>query len=102
MAKPTILDAWASAWSAHDLQRVLSLVTDDCVYDDVALDVVNRGRDQLRAFGDAFLAGVPDLKVELKESFATENKAAVEWLMSGTHSGRYWDQSGFLKQLGLQ
>ena len=87
VARPAILDAWASAWSAHDLQRVLSLFTDDCIYEDVALGVVNRGKDQLRAFGDAFLAGVPDLKVELKESFATENRAAVEWVMSGTHSG---------------
>jgi steroid delta-isomerase-like uncharacterized protein len=86
-ANRTILDDWASAWSAHDLQKVLSLFIDDCIYEDVALGVVNRGKDQLRAFGAAFLAGVPDLRVELTESCATENRAAVEWVMSGTHTG---------------
>lgn len=87
VASTTVLDEWAAAWSAHDLDRVASLFTEDCVYEDVALGVVNRGKDQLRAFGAAFLAGVPDLRVELTLSIATDDRAAMEWVMSGTHTG---------------
>ena len=30
-----ILDKWASAWSSHDVEVILRLFTDDCVYEDV-------------------------------------------------------------------
>jgi steroid delta-isomerase-like uncharacterized protein len=81
------LDEWAEGWSNHDMERVASVFTDDCIYEDVALGVVNRGKDQLKAFGNGFIAGVPDLKVEVTSRFASGDKAAAEWTMSGTHTG---------------
>jgi steroid delta-isomerase-like uncharacterized protein len=62
-------------------------LTEDCIYEDVALGVVNRGKDELVAFGNGFIAGVPDLSVEVTSRFATEDKAAAEWKMTGTHTG---------------
>jgi steroid delta-isomerase-like uncharacterized protein len=82
-----LLHEWAAAWSSHDLDRVAALFTDDCVYEDVTMGVVNRGQDQLKAFGAAFIAAVPDVRVELKGSFATDDRAGAEWLLSGTHRG---------------
>jgi steroid delta-isomerase-like uncharacterized protein len=87
LAISEVLVEWAAAWSDHDVARVVSLVTDDCVYEDVTLGVINRGKEQLLAFGRGFLAGVPDLKIELTEHFATRDRAGMEWTMSGTHTG---------------
>jgi steroid delta-isomerase-like uncharacterized protein len=49
--------------------------------------VVNQGKDQLKAFGAAFIAAVPDLRMELTESFATDDGAGMEWLLSGMRRG---------------
>jgi steroid delta-isomerase-like uncharacterized protein len=86
-AGTALLNEWAAAWSSHDLDRVASLFTDDCVYEDVTMSVVNRGKEQLKAFGAAFIAALPDLRIELTASFATEDRADMEWLLSGTHLG---------------
>lgn len=64
-------------WSAHDLDRLLPLFTDDVVYEDVTMGVVNRGRSQLRAFAEAFLSGFPDITFELKSSVANGAGAAA-------------------------
>jgi steroid delta-isomerase-like uncharacterized protein len=69
------------------MERVASVFTDDCVYEDVALGVVNKGKEQLIAFGDGFIGGVPDLDVEVTSRFVSGDKAAAEWTMTGTHSG---------------
>jgi steroid delta-isomerase-like uncharacterized protein len=81
------VDQWAEGWSNHDMERVASVFTDDCIYEDVALGVINRGRDELVAFGNGFIEGVPDLRVQITSRFATGDMAATEWKMSGTHTG---------------
>jgi steroid delta-isomerase-like uncharacterized protein len=82
-----VVEQWAEGWSNHDMAEVASLFTDDCIYEDVALGVVNRTKEELKAFGDGFIAGVPDLKVKVTSRFASGDMAAAEWTMSGTHTG---------------
>jgi steroid delta-isomerase-like uncharacterized protein/uncharacterized protein (TIGR02118 family) len=77
---------WAAGWSAHDTERVACLFTDDCVYEDVTMGAVNRGRDELRAFAAAIFAAIPDFAIELSSSHADHRWAALEWTMSGTHA----------------
>lgn len=43
-----VLERWAPAWSSHDPEEVLSLFTDDCVFEDVTFAVVTRGKEALR------------------------------------------------------
>lgn len=78
---------WVAGWSAHDIERVVSLCTDDCVYEDVPMAVVNRGKEALRAFGRQVFGAFPDLKVDLSSYFAAGDGAVLEWVMSGTHEG---------------
>lgn len=84
-----VLDDWATAWSSHNTGQVLSLFTDDCVYEDVTFNVVNRGKEQLRAFADGVFAGIPDFKIELTAKFTAGTWAGMEWVMSGTHKGDF-------------
>ena len=81
------VDQWAEGWSSHNMETVASVFTEDCIYEDVALGVVNRGKEELKAFGNGFIAGVPDLRVEVTSRFASGDMAAAEWGMSGTHKG---------------
>src|SRR6476620_4456797 len=90
MAINTIAPIWqafAATWSSHDLDKVLPLYTDDCVYEDVTLGVVNHGKDELRGFGELFIAGFPDVRFEMVSGFITGPWAAGEWTMIGTHRG---------------
>src|SRR5215831_7683617 len=84
-----VLDEWATAWSSHDTTKVLSLFTDDCVYEDVTFGAVNHGKEELRAFADGVFAGIPDFKVDLTTRFAAGTLAGMEWVMSGTHKGDF-------------
>jgi steroid delta-isomerase-like uncharacterized protein len=84
---PGIVDQWASAWSSHDVDRVLRLFIDDCIYEDVPTGSVNVGKDALRDFAEFFFAIAPDLKVELSSRLEAERWAVGEWKMSGTQQG---------------
>ena len=78
---------WAMHWSTHDWPSLLQLFTEDIVYEDVTMGVVNHGGEQLRAFAEMFFAGFPDVTFELRSSFATGSSGGAEWVMRGTHRG---------------
>ena len=84
-----ILDDWAAAWSSREPDKVLSLFTDNCVYEDVTFGAVNRGKKELRAFAEGVFAGIPDFKIELTARFVAGTWAGMEWVMSGTHKGDF-------------
>jgi steroid delta-isomerase-like uncharacterized protein len=81
------LDEWAAGWSTQDVERVISLCTEQCVYEDVPLGVVNHGKEELRVFGQQVFNAFPDFKIELTTHVAAGNWAMLEWTMSGTHQG---------------
>ena len=82
-----VLDQWATSWSSHDVDRVLRLFTDNCVYEDVPTCAINTGKDALRTFAQFFFSVAPDFKIELSKRFETDKWAAGEWTMSGTQKG---------------
>ena len=84
-----LLNDWAAAWSSHDIDKLLALFTDDCVYEDVTFGVVTRGKTELRGFAHGALAAVPDFKMELSSRAAADSHGAMEWVMSGTHKGDF-------------
>ncbi len=81
------LEAWAAAWSSHDVEHLLSLFTDDCVYEDLALGAVNHGKAEVKAWVDGMLEVMPDLKLEQTARFVAGDWAGMEWMMSGTLKG---------------
>ena len=80
---------WAELWSAHDVDGLLSIFTDDCVYEDVAFRLVNEGKTDLRSFANTFLTACPDLCITLTSQFVSGSWAAMEWVMSGTQEGDF-------------
>jgi len=82
-----MFDDWAAAWSHHDVEKLVSLCTDDCVYEDVTMGAVNRGKAEMKSFANAVFAAFPDFKIQLMSGFTAGNWAGAEWTMSGTHKG---------------
>jgi steroid delta-isomerase-like uncharacterized protein len=82
-----MFEDWAAAWSHHDVQKLLSLCTDDCAYEDVTLGAINRGKAEVKSFANAVFAAFPDLRIQLTSGFIAGNWAGAEWTMSGTHKG---------------
>jgi steroid delta-isomerase-like uncharacterized protein len=86
-AAERLLEEWAAAWSAHAPERVVALFTNDCVYEDVTMGVVNRGKSELTTFAEGIFDAFPDFAIELASHFAAGACAGMEWTMSGTHRG---------------
>ncbi len=60
-AQTNILNDYLAVWNSHDTEKVVSLFTDDCVYEDLAFGRINRGKEELRAFVNGTFAAFPDL-----------------------------------------
>lgn len=45
-----LLRAYPMLWTHHDVDAVVALFTDDCVYEDAVLGWVHRGKGELREF----------------------------------------------------
>jgi steroid delta-isomerase-like uncharacterized protein len=79
----------ADIWSQHNAEKVDDVFTEDGIYEDVASRKVMRGRQEIKSNLRRNFFAVPDFKVELTGVFATKDRAACEWIMSGTHTGDY-------------
>jgi len=82
-----LIGDYLAAWNSHDTKKLLSFFTDDCVYEDVALGVLKRGKKELSDFINESFTGFPDLKFELRGCYFSAEWACREWVMTGTHSG---------------
>ncbi len=87
-----MLDEWAIAWSTTentDPERVLALFTDDGGFEDATFGVAVRGKEDLRRYVTGAFATVPDFTFGVTRRFAASHWAAIEWVMSGTHTGDF-------------
>ena len=84
---PGPLSGYAEAWSAHDVERIVSYFTEDAVYEDVTLGELHRGRAAIAAFAEGTFADLPGFAVEqrlLLGGAEGDGWAAIEWVMTGT------------------
>lgn len=84
-----LLAEHTDAWNSHDLDRLMALFADDCVFEaaggDEACGTTYTGREAVRAaFADIF-AGVPDARwTEGRHGVLGPDYGVSEWLMVGT------------------
>src|ERR1700676_874958 len=69
------------------LDRLLSVVADECELVDIARGATLRGKDGVREYEMRWHTAFPDGKVEITNLFATQDQAAVEFIGRGTHTG---------------
>jgi len=98
----TLFEDLIAAWGSHDVERVVALFTDDCIYEDVTYGVVNHGTAELREFAAGTFAAFPDFHLERSSGFIAGDWAAWEWTMSGTHQGDMPDMPATGKRFAIR
>jgi steroid delta-isomerase-like uncharacterized protein len=78
-----MFEKYFTAWNSHDVESILSFFTDDCLYEDVALKRIVRGKADLRALIESVFIDIAGFKMDIKSVFGAGNWGASEWTMSG-------------------
>jgi steroid delta-isomerase-like uncharacterized protein len=84
-----LLDRFAEAWNRHDLDALMSMMTDDCVFEASAGPDVNGQRSEgTRAVRAAFAAvfdAFADARWANPRHFIAGSRGVSEWTFTGTH-----------------
>ena len=84
------LDAFADAWNRHDVDALMSFMTEDCVFEssggDDARGTRYEGAQAVRkGFAKAW-ADFPDARWDDAHHFVQGNRGVSEWVFRGTNS----------------
>jgi hypothetical protein len=102
------IDNWAKLWSAHDMQRLLQIFTEDAVYEDVTMGEVNRGAAAIRTFGEGFLTGFPDVTFDAIQLRQRRQRQRRMGDARDPHTGSlpnmagHWQARGSARRLGIR
>ncbi len=94
-----LLDDFARAWNRHDLDALMSMMTDECVFDASAGDQIAgerfAGRDAVRGAFSAVFEQFPDAHWGNARHFVVGDRGWSEWTFSGTlRDGRRVEVNG--------
>jgi steroid delta-isomerase-like uncharacterized protein len=95
IAENTKLDEeFINSWNVHDADRALALLSDDVVWQDVAIPQSMRGKAAVRPYIQGWFTAFPDMKAAVKNRVVTEDQVASEVEFNGTHTGPLQMTSG--------
>ncbi|HKT79276.1 MAG TPA: nuclear transport factor 2 family protein [Vicinamibacterales bacterium] len=84
-----LLNRFADAWNRHDLDALMSMMADDCVFEASAGSQVDgqrsEGKPAVRAAYAAVFDAFPDAHWAAPRHFVTGNRGVSEWTFTGTH-----------------
>src|SRR5215213_8979626 len=87
---PEVLQAFADAWNRHDVDALMTFMTDDCVFEASAgPDVCGAryvGRDAVRAGFAQVWATFPDAHWGNARHFLQGERGVSEWMFTGTRA----------------
>ena len=94
-----LLEAFAAAWNRHDVDALMSMMTDDGVFEASAGNSVNgerhEGQRAVRAAYEAVFAHYPDARWADARHFVNGNRGVSEWTFTGTlNDGRRVEVNG--------
>ena len=85
-----ILQAFADAWNRHDIDALMSFMTEDCVFEASAGSDVSGtrfvGRDAVRAGFAEVWAAFPDAQWGNARHFVVRERGVSEWTFTGTRA----------------
>lgn len=79
---------WLAAWTAKDVERLLTFYAEDCVYRDPQTAAGLTGHDQLRAYLTTLFAGTPAMTYTPDELWATHDGYCGRWFCEVAGGGR--------------
>lgn len=82
------LEAFAEAWNRHDIEALMSFMTEDCVFESSAgpdaWGTRHCGREQVRAAFVEVWTSYPDAHWGGARHFVHEDRGVSEWIFTGT------------------
>ena len=85
-----MLQAFANAWNRHDVDALMSFMTDDCVFEASAgpdvCGTLYEGREAVRAGFSEVWATYPDAHWGNARHFVCGNRGVSEWIFTGTRA----------------
>ncbi len=85
---PSTLEDYCDAWNAHDIDRIMAHMTDDCVFEtgggQERFGTRYQGSDTVRERFLEVFRDIPDVRFETISRFAAGNHACWEWTLIGT------------------
>jgi steroid delta-isomerase-like uncharacterized protein len=85
-----VLQAFADAWNRHDIEALMSFMTDDCVFEasagPQACGASSTGREAVRAAFAEVWATYPDARWNAARHFVCADRGVSEWTFSGPRS----------------
>jgi steroid delta-isomerase-like uncharacterized protein len=85
----SILRKHAELENAHRLEETLETLTQDCVFEDIALGERTAGRAAAAAYYERWWRGFPDLTWSTVALHMAEDEAIAEGIFRGTHQGEF-------------
>jgi steroid delta-isomerase-like uncharacterized protein len=73
----------------HDLEGVMGTFGPSARYDDEPCHEHHIGRDQVRAYYTGLLSAMPDLNIDVRKRYVTEDAIVLEVVISGHHWGAW-------------
>jgi len=82
------IDRYNDAWNRHDVDAILSMHTDDSVFENHVTGDVNVGREAIGRAITGIFSVFPDLEFEGRRQYIREDLVVQEWTARGTHLGK--------------
>lgn len=92
-----IVRAFHDAFNKHDIDELMALVTDDCVFENTYPPPDGTryvGREAVREAWRKFFAANPDAFFAIEEIFAAGNRCVLRWRYTKTKEGKPWHLRG--------
>ncbi len=82
-----LIDRYNAAWNDHDVEAIVSMHTDDSVFENHTTGDVNIGKDAIAKAITGIFAVFPDLSFEARSQYIRDDLVVQEWTARGTHEG---------------
>ena len=81
------IDRYNAAWNDHDVEAIVSMHTDDSVFENHTTGDLNIGKDAIRSAITGIFGVFPDLSFEARSQYLRDDLVVQEWTARGTHQG---------------
>ena len=81
------IDRYNAAWNDHDIETIVSMHTDDSVFENHVTGDVNVGRGAIGQAISGIFSVFPDLTFETRRAYIRDDLVVQEWTARGTHEG---------------
>jgi steroid delta-isomerase-like uncharacterized protein len=71
----------------HDLDRLLAIFGQSAVYEDGPWGEMHEGTDAVRAYYATLFRAAPDLHIDIKKRYVSDDAIVLEVVITGTHLG---------------